>query len=305
MRIRLAALLVSLSWSLLLLRHGAADPPVSDELDALSARLATSPTDVDARLRRAETLLRMGEAETALDDVREAEVLAPDDGRTALLRAWCLLTLGDAEDALATLDDGAVERAPRPSEALALRARIAMRLGDDLSARRDLDRALETLAEPDLYLLRAEAERRLGLDDGPGLTEGVIRTGSVVLEAALVSSLTRTGQLDAALAVLDHAGLPEARRTLTRARLLGALGRGVEARALAEDAVERTRERARARPTAAHHLELALALALAGDCGGAHEHYDAAATLSPRYAASEHAGLGSVRDAVSRCGGAR
>jgi tetratricopeptide (TPR) repeat protein len=282
-----------------------ADPPASDELEGLDARLLDAPTDLDAHLRRAETLIRMGDPRAALDDVRTAETLAPSDGRTPLLRAWCLLVLGETDAALAALDEGAIERAPRPGEALALRARIAIALGADEAARRDLDRALVLLAEPDLYLLRARVETRLGLDSAPGLTEGLLRTGSVVLEAELVEVLLRSGRAEEALERVASSALPSLRRTLATARLYDALGRASEARASAERAEREARARTTERPTAARHLELALALSLLGRCEEAREHHDTAAALSPRYATVEHPGLGSVSRAVGTCGGAR
>jgi tetratricopeptide (TPR) repeat protein len=297
-------LLLSLAVGLLA-RPAAADLPRSTELAALDERLSRSPTDVDARLRRAETLVRMGAAREALEDVSQAELMAPRDGRTPLLRAWCLLALGEPSDALATLDDAAVARAPAPAEALGLRARIAIALGDDEDARADLDRALETLAEPDLYLLRAAVERRLGRDASEGLTEGVLRTGAVVLEAALVEELARSGRADEALSQVASSSLPPLRRALTSARLLRALDRVEPARAEAERAEHEARARTTERPTAAHHLELALALSLLERCAEAGEHFDAAAALSPAYAAREHPGLGDVGQAVRRCGGDR
>jgi tetratricopeptide (TPR) repeat protein len=283
----------------------AADPPRTEELTSLDERLSRSPTDLEARLRRAETLVRMGAAADALEDVRLAELLAPADGRTTLLRAWCLLVLGRAEQARAALDDAAIARAPSPAEARALRARIAIALGDERAAREDLDRALETLAEADLYLLRAELDRRLRGDASEGLTEGLLRTGSVVLEAALVEELARVGRAAEALAQLAASALPALRRTLTTARLLRALARDDEALREAALAEREARARIAERPTAARHLELALALSLLARCDEARAHLDAAAGLSPAYASRVHPGLGDVAAAVRGCGGER
>lgn len=297
----LALAMLALSMS----HRVSADPTRTEELAALDERLSRSPTDLEARLRRAETLVRMGAAADALEDVRHAELLAPTDGRTPLLRAWCLLVLGRAEEARAALDDAAIARAPSPAEARTLRARIAIALGEPRAAREDLDRALETLAEPDLYLLRAELDRGLDRDASEGLTEGLLRTGSVVLEAALVEELARAGRGDEALAQVTASALPALRRTLTTARLLRWLARDDEALEEATRAEREARARTAERPTAAHHLELALALSLLARCEEAREHLDAAAGLSPAYASREHPGLGDVAAAVRGCGGAR
>ena len=282
-----------------------ADPPASDELAELSERLLSHPSDVEARVRRADTLLRMGEPNAALDDVREVEMLAPSDGRPALLRAGCLFALGRLDAAWASLDDAAIERAPFPAQALALRARIAVARHDDPSAIIDLDRALTVLADPDLFLLRADCAARLGetelqLD---GLREGVLRTDAVVLEEALVSALEHAGRASEALAFVEGSGLPDIRRTLARARLLQTMGRDAEAQEVAAGALALIEASARRRPTAVRHLERALALAILSRCDEADAALRAADALSPRARALP--GLASVAGAVSSCGGSR
>lgn len=282
-----------------------ADPPRSDELAALDARLLRSPHDLDALAQRAETLLLAGEPERALLDVDLGATSSPEDPRFVLLRAGCLVALGREHEAIATLDDGSIARMREPFAALATRGRIRLRLGELELGVQDLDRALTRIPDPDLFLLRAEAQTRLGdLDLAvAGLAEGTALTGAAVLEQALVEALLRGGRAEEALRTLLDAGgtLAPVRRHLSIARVARSLGRASDAEYAASEALRLARAHALARPSAAHHLELASALVLAGECVEAHLHYAAAVRLAPAYARSEVPGLGRVEDHVEAC----
>lgn len=291
----------SLAWT----APALADPPLSDELAALDAHLLRAPHDVDALAQRAETLLLAGEAERALSDVELGTSLSPRDARFVLLRAGCLVALGRDHEAIATLDDGAIAAMREPFSALAMRGRIQLRMGELALAVQDLDHALTRIPDPDLFLLRADAQTRLGDLEGAvaGLAEGTALTGAAVLEQALIDALLRDDRAGEALDILVHAGrtLAPVRRHLFVARVARSLGLESDAEYAASEALSLSRAHALSRPSAAHHLELASALVLFGHCDEARLHFAAAEDLAPAYARSDVPGLGRIEDQLAAC----
>ncbi|UJR82676.1 tetratricopeptide repeat protein [Sandaracinus amylolyticus] len=264
-----------------------ADPPVRDDVRALSAYLRSHPSDVAALIERSELYRREGNPEGALADLRVAAALAPDEPRVHAQRAVVLHAMGRHEEALAELD-AYVERAPGPGpELLALRARILVRMERLDDAVADYDAALALREEVELYLERGRLLEQLGRieDAARGYDEGLRVTDAAVLRVESIELDLRIGRADRALVHVDE-GLARAparaRWLLLRARALDALARQREARAARDEALTEIERRLVRRPTAALHVERGEALLALGRADDALAAATRARSLAPR-----------------------
>jgi tetratricopeptide (TPR) repeat protein len=265
-----------------------ADPPTDLELAELDARLAESPTDLEALLARAELRGVRGEPALALVDLRVASALAPHEPRIAPLRAEALVALDQPDAALAELDAAlATGRASRRTRAL--RARVLARLGRSSEAIEAWDAALELAPDPDGYLERGRLLERASRSEEALLRyrEGVTATGgAAVLRLAVVDLASRLGQHDVALAELDalaRAG-GEARWLAMRGEVLARAGRATEARTAFERALAASAQALAQRPSAAHRVDAARALLGLGRADEAASECARALALAPDYA---------------------
>lgn len=266
-----------------------ADPPVRDDVRALSAHLDAHPSDVPALIERSELYRREARYELALQDLRVAAALSPDEPRVHAQRAVVLHAMGREEQALAELD-AYLETEPAPGPALiALRARILVAMDRPEEALADYDAALALRDEVDLYFERGRLLEQLGRarDAAQSYAAGLRATGgAAVLRVELIELELRAGHPERALPPIDEvlARAPaRARWLLLRARALDALGRGPEALTAREEALAETEARLARRPTPALHVmhgEVLLALGRARDARVAAER---ALALLPRY----------------------
>jgi tetratricopeptide (TPR) repeat protein len=149
------------------------EPPAVPIAD-LTRRIAASPDSLPLYLMRGELRRITGDFIGAQADYAQVERLDPRHPRLALCRAALSLDTGDPADARLRLDQ-ALAANPVDAEALELRARARVALGERRGAIADLDAAIAQRQHPspDLYLERArlqvaEGDRRaarLGLDE--------------------------------------------------------------------------------------------------------------------------------------------
>jgi tetratricopeptide (TPR) repeat protein len=212
---------------------------VHEQIAALTQQIEQEPRKVELFLRRGELHRAHQDWDAALADFDYAGTLEPklpdlDFHRGVLFyeARWPLA----ARVAL----DRFLSRNTNHTEALIIRARVLLQLGQHRAAVRDFTQALghATRPQPEIYLERAQALAAEGgacVDDAlKGLDEGIQKLGPLVtLQLCAVDLEVRQKRFGAALARLDKAAA-QARRTETwlarRGEILRQAGREQEAR---------------------------------------------------------------------------
>lgn len=201
MRTRVTMAIVATLWCAPAWAH----PGVSQEIDAVTLRLAKAPHDADLRLRRAALYRRLGHHHDALADLRRILKRSSDHDAARIERALTYVALGRTKAARADLDHVLAD-ASAPSIAWAARARLHAAAERFDEARADFDRAIAKKASPDLYLERGRVDEATHAwaaaaaiyRDGLDATDG-----AVVLRLALLAAQRRAGRIDAALEQVD------------------------------------------------------------------------------------------------------
>jgi tetratricopeptide (TPR) repeat protein len=154
-------------------------------LEDVSVHLDAHPDDAEARLIRAEVLLKLGKPGPALADIDLALAKAPDDPRALRARAAALYELHRDDEALKAIERAlAIE--PASGIGHLTRAKILERL----------NRAAEAVAEyrtaaqldPTLEPITEAALRRLGVAPAAskGVERGLLRGGFIVASLGLI-----------------------------------------------------------------------------------------------------------------------
>jgi predicted Zn-dependent protease len=218
-----------------------AHPGIDEQIDELTARIASSPDDATLYLRRGELHRIHRDWKMAEADYKSA---LQRDGNLVIAE-FCLgrleLEAGDAKKAKGLLDNYLAERPTDPT-ALATRAKASGALGLHLEAAEDYTLAIQHAKsgtpKPEYYLARARELAAAGpshLDRAlEGLDEGMEALGfPVTLQLyAIDLELERKGY-DAALARLDRVASESVRKEpwlVRKAAILEAAGRPGEAR---------------------------------------------------------------------------
>jgi tetratricopeptide (TPR) repeat protein len=223
-----------------LLRRGYEKMRLDDLPGALgdvSVHLDAHPEDTEARLIRAEVLLKLGKPAPALADIDAALAKSPDDPRALRARAAALYEIGGRDgEALRTIER-ALEIEPASGIGHLTRAKILERL----------DRIPEAIAEyrtaaqldPTLEPITEAALRRLGAAPGPSkaVEKGLLRGGFLVVSlglilfglvggAVVVTRRARTAEAAAALAAALERTLKPGDLVAGQYRIARELGRG-------------------------------------------------------------------------------
>jgi tetratricopeptide (TPR) repeat protein len=194
-----------------------AHPEVEEALARIDALIATAPDDAALYLQRGELHARHNDLIAAHADYQRAAKIAPRLPGLDRARGALALAKGQPADALSHLDR-ALEAQADDAEALVLRTRAHIAVGNSASALRDINAGLALIAAPtpDLYLTRAELFKQPG-DAIRSLDEGIERIGAVpslVIRALVLEE--SAGRIDAAKARLDRPrGSPRSRRSPT------------------------------------------------------------------------------------------
>lgn len=172
-----------------LLRRGYEKMRLDDLPGALgdvSVHLDSHPEDAEARLIRAEILLKLGKPGPALADIDAALAKSPDDPRALRARAAALYEIGGRDgEALKTIER-ALELEPASGIGHLTRAKLLERLDripeaiEEYRAAAQLDPTLEPITEAAL--------RRLGAAPAPSkaVEKGLLRGGFLVVSLALI-----------------------------------------------------------------------------------------------------------------------
>ncbi|MEQ1898297.1 MAG: hypothetical protein ABL971_13000 [Vicinamibacterales bacterium] len=236
---------------------------VDEQLAALSARIAQSPSDPALLVRRADLYRAGGHWTEALADLDRAATLDPSATVTELLRAQVHLDAGIWTEASAAATR-VLARQRNHQGAFLIRGRARARLGMAREAADDLTRALDTRPLPDIYLERARLLAPLGRDGAAealaGLDAGIVRLGPVAtLELEAIDIEVRLQRYDAALQRVDRLAAQAVRKEswhARRAAILEQAGRRSEARIAYQAALGA----ATANPRGAHQSRASRAL---------------------------------------------
>ena len=222
----------------------AAEPPalahgdVHELIQKVTEEIAKAPRSPQLYLRRAE-LQRSHEAwDAALADLERAETLTNHWHFLHFARARLFLDAGWFESAKVAADRF-LEREPNYAQALTVRARARVKLGERLAAAEDYARAItnSTSPAPDLFVERTQAlvaEGDAHFDAALAcLEQGIGKLGPlVVLQSAAMDVELKQKRVDAALARLDKVMAQFPRKEtwlMRRGEILQEAGRGGEA----------------------------------------------------------------------------
>ncbi len=231
-----AALVLGTSVETRLWSHAGIDEQIArvDEL------IAAQPNTANLYIRRGELHRVHRDWPAAEGDFLKALALDPD----LLIAEMCLgrlkLETGKPDQAKPYLDRYLKKR-PTDAEALSIRGRALMALGQPLPAAEDLTRAIEggnREPRPEQYLERARALQAAGPEYLPraiqGLDEGRARLGDpVTLQLLAIDLEIERGGFEAALKRVDELAKQSVRQEpwlIRRATILEAAGRKGEAR---------------------------------------------------------------------------
>ena len=204
----------------------------------VTQEIEKDPRNPELYLRRAE-LHRAHEGwDAALADIGRAEALTNQWHVLHLARARVFLEAGWFESAKVAADRFLTQE-PSNAEALTIRARARVKLGERLAAAEDYSRAITNspTPSPDLFIERAQtlaAEGSAHLEAAlQGLEQGIARLGPLVtLQLPALEVELKQNRVDAALARLDKvtAQFPRKETWLTRrGEILRHAGRNREA----------------------------------------------------------------------------
>ncbi|MEO5803705.1 MAG: tetratricopeptide repeat protein [Verrucomicrobiota bacterium] len=187
--------------------------------------------------QRGELYRQHGEWKLALADFAQAEKLNPKLTAINFARGKAFFESGQFDEAKAALDKFIFSE-PNHSEALALRARSFLKLGQSPSAVNDFTRAIDCAKtpSPDYFLQRARAQIAEGKSEEAltGLDEGIQKLGPVASFQLLAIDLeVNAKRYDAALSRLEKSSRQSPRKETWLARrgdILEQAGRRLEAR---------------------------------------------------------------------------
>ena len=265
-----------------------AHPGLHHDIEDLSEKLATDPSNIGLYLERANRLRLDGRPGAALDDLRRAASLDAADPRIAAERGLALCDLG--------LDDEAEKELTRflafgraSTAAYSARARLRARGGRHVEALEDLNAAIALGPDPDLYLERNAEFLALGRfeDASRGLRDGLAcLSGATSLRSALIDVEIAARNWTAAVALAGEEIARASVKThafLRRAEILRSAGREREAQAdLAQALAEADRNVARRLTGLALHARAQVLLAL-GRFEDARRDLTSALSQSPRF----------------------
>jgi tetratricopeptide (TPR) repeat protein len=230
---------VALAGAIVLFPHApSAHDGVEGQIAQITAQLAREPANPGLLLKRGELYRATRQYPQALADLDRAAALDPNLSAAELARARVRLDAGNPRGA-AEAASRFLARVPGHADALVVRARARVRLGQVREAAADFTRALESRPFPDWYVERARAQMASG-GDGigdaiRGLDDGIRRLGPVVtLELEAIDLELRLRRHAAALSRLDRLSAQTPRKESWLARrgtILESAGRIDEARA--------------------------------------------------------------------------
>lgn len=202
---RAAALLALALWlpTGTTLAHGDLDGRIAH----ISAQISEQPDNVTLRLQRAELHRQHAHFDRALADLNDVARLKPDARIVHLAKARVWNDTGKTTNALAAVEIFLRLEAEHP-EALVIRARCRLKLGQAATAIEDFTLALSRLQTPgpDLFLERAHAQAASGqlAKAVSGLDEGMARVGEApALHLTTIEYERQLANFDAALARVD------------------------------------------------------------------------------------------------------
>lgn len=185
-------------------------------LEDVSVHLDAHPGDADARLIRAEILLKLGKPDAALADIDLALAKAPDDARALRARAAALYELRRDAEALTAIER-ALSIEPAVGIAHLTRAKILERMGRvpeaiaEYRSAAQLDPTLEPVVDAALRRLGVGAEKPSKV-----VERGLLRGGFLVVSLGLIL----LGLIGGAIVVTRRARTSE-RAAVARERTLG------------------------------------------------------------------------------------
>lgn len=231
-------------------RSAFAHLPIEEQIEDLSARIATRPGDATLYLKRGELHRLHGEWRAAKADYRRARGLDPELDVVDLCLGTLRLDEGKPRRALPSLDRFLAAH-PDHAEAWLLRGRALARLGRNLEAAQDFTRGLAAfrppqLPQPESFIERARALAAAGADHVEeavrGLDEGMAALGPIVsLQLVAIDLQVGSGRYAAALERLDSMAARSPRKDVwlaNRGSILESAQRRDEARAAYAEAIE-------------------------------------------------------------------
>ncbi|MGQ0658804.1 MAG: tetratricopeptide repeat protein [Chromatiales bacterium] len=230
----------------ILMAHGPIDQRIAD----LTAQIQNDPINASLYLERGELHRHHRDWAAALTDYDRAQQLSPTFIGIDFFRGQMLFDAGRHDEALAVLNRYLTQQPDQP-DALLIRARVLVKLGEPWAAAQDFKKAIDRISEPQPghYLERATALASMG--DGyiapalQGLDEGLERLGQLAtLQLYAIDLEVKRARHDAALARLDKIAAQspvKAHWLLRRGQILEAAQRPYEARMSYEAAVAEIR----------------------------------------------------------------
>ena len=187
-----------------------AHPGLESQIELVTNQIAHDPKNAQLYLKRGDLHRLHGEWGAAMDDYDRATTLDSNLDEVEFHRAAMMFEAGWLEPAKIVLDRFLAKH-PDSAEALMVRARILVRLGQPLDAAENFSQAIAKLSDPqpEQYLERAQALVSAGsahIEEAvQGLDEGIKRLGPIVTLQLYAIELELTqGRYDAALARLDQ-----------------------------------------------------------------------------------------------------
>jgi tetratricopeptide (TPR) repeat protein len=179
-----------------------------EQIAKTSTVIAAAPTNSALYLKRAELRRWHAEYEQALEDLSAAEKFSPGSLDIPLYRARILWDQGNATEALRCAEE-VLQKSDGHAEALALRGRSRLKLGQHAAALEDFSEAIQKspAPSPDLLLERARAQADLGDFAGAaaGLDEGTEKVGAIPsLQLPAIEYDRKAGRFDSALARVEQ-----------------------------------------------------------------------------------------------------
>ena len=157
-----------------------------DQITAVTDQIRQDPHNGMLFLKRGELYRVHGDWDAARADYDLVKEFAPEFAAVDFYRGRMMLEAGQPKAARHCLDRF-LKSQPNHADALIARARVCMKLGEDVAAADDFTRAIACLPEPkpDYYLERAQALTSAGdlhmADALRGLDEGIKKLGPLVV----------------------------------------------------------------------------------------------------------------------------